>query len=141
GLTMPSNIHQSGLDVAAQGAGLYHLLSGFEKVVTSAAYHWDNRARGPADPPVWVCQLTLAGRGFFENAAGRQVAGVNHVMVFRHGEDSIYGYPDDATEPYRLHFLMISGGQSTPLFEWVRHRRGAVFPLAPGVPARGLFDR
>lgn len=128
-------------DGPPHSAGLYHLVSGFEQEITGPDYFWDNRLRGPVDPPVWVCQLTLAGRAYYEDAAGRQDVGVDHVMVFRHGEESVYGYPEDAEESYHLHFLMISGGQSTALFEWIRHRRGAVFPLLPGVPARGLFDR
>lgn len=126
---------------AAQSTGLYQLVSGFEQIETSPDYYWNNRNRGPLEPTVWVCQLTLNGQAYYEDANGRQLVGVDRAMIFRHGEDSSYGYPDDATEPYRLRFVMISGGQSTQLFEWLRRRRGSVIHLPPGVPGRILFER
>lgn len=139
-MTSDIGIHSTG-DGLLHNAGLYHLVNGFAQTITSTDYYWDNRSRGPVHPPVWVCQLTLAGRAFFENAAGRKFVDVDHVMIFRHGEESCYGYPEGAEAAYRLHFIMISGGQSSALFEWIRQRRGVVFSLLPGMPARSLFDR
>lgn len=103
----------------------------------STAYHYDNASRSGAD--CLVIQRTLAGFAFFKDARGRTLVPAGHVMLFTHREPSSYGYPEEATEPYRLQFISLNHHGITPLFQRLRHDFGSVLRLPPGSEPDALF--
>jgi AraC-like DNA-binding protein len=112
---------------------------GAEELHTGPGYRYDNAAR--PDPDVLVVQRTLAGAGFFEDAAGRRLVPAGQAMVFSHREDSRYGYPPEATEPYRLRFLAFGGAASVrPVFEALRREFGPVVHMPAGCEATAVFE-
>lgn len=110
---------------------------GHEEVRTDPSYRFDNATRGGANRI--IVQWTLGGTAFFENGRGRFAVPVGHAMLFTHAESSRYGYPPDATEPYRHRFLSISASSGLQaLFERLRRDFGAVVRLPPASEAAGL---
>lgn len=110
-----------------------------EEVRASGAYFWDNRSRGAS----WLMaiQRTESGAGFFEDGRGRRLVGPGYAMLFTHKEDSRYGYPPEAVEPYRLRFLSCSMGPGVrAMLDQLRGDFGAVVRMPPESEAGALFD-
>ena len=61
-------------------------------------------------------------------------------MLFTHNESTAYGYPTDATEPYRLRFISFSPSGIKPLFDRVRSDFGAVVRMPDNSEATALLD-
>ncbi|MFZ9682174.1 MAG: helix-turn-helix domain-containing protein [Cephaloticoccus sp.] len=104
----------------------------------SPQYHFDNLGREA--PASLVIQRTLAGAAFFADAAGRRLVPAGHAMLFTHAEATSYGYPPEATEPYRLRFASFSPGDLAPLFNRLRRDFGAVVRMPDNAEATALFD-
>ena len=110
-----------------------------EEVRAASSYFFDNGRRRDANGI--VIQRTLAGEGFYRDAAGVKLVPAETAMIFTHREPSRYGYPKDATEPYRFRFLTIS---PTPgllgLAKWLRRDFGSVVRLPADSEVGALFD-
>lgn len=93
----------------------------------STRYFWQNRNR--AGEPVAVVQWTLSGEAFFEERGQYFRVPKGHAMLFCHGDESSYGYPADAKEPYQLMFMSFVGVTAIEVINRVKARRGPVVPL------------
>ncbi len=109
-----------------------------EEVRRDTSYRWDNATRG--DPDQLVLQRTMAGAGFFRDARGAQPVPAQHAMLFTQREPTSYGYPEGATEPYRLRFLAFSPTGVRLLFDRIRADFGSVVRLPEESEAAALFD-
>jgi AraC-like DNA-binding protein len=89
-----------------------------------AGYFLDNRLRGSSQ--LAAVQQTLAGAGFFDDAAGRRLVPAGQAMLFTHDEASAYGYPPEVTEPYRLRFVSFNLAGLQTWFDRLRAEFGAV---------------
>ena len=92
-----------------------------------ASYCFDNRGRGSAGDV--AVQQTLAGAAFFEDAAGRRLVAEGQAMLFTHDEASAYGYPPEATAPYRLRYLTFRLAGLGLWLERIRAEFGAVLRM------------
>ncbi len=113
------------------------MLGGAEETRDDVAYRWENRRRGTGDEA--VVQLTVAGAGFLEDARGRTLAPAGHAMLFTHDEDSTYGYPPEATQPYRLRYLTFKLAGLRPWFDRLRAEFGAVVRMPADGEAAAVF--
>ncbi len=109
-----------------------------EEVRRDTGYFLDNNTRG--DPDQLVLQRTLEGAGFFRDAAGERLVPAGHAMLFTQREPSCYGYPAEATEPYRLRFMAFSRTGVRLLFERIRADFGSVVRLPEESEVAALFD-
>ena len=109
-----------------------------EEVRRDTSYRWDNATRG--DPNQLVLQRTLAGAGFFRDAQGERLVPVQHAMLFTQRETTSYGYPADASEPYRLRFLAFSPTGVRLLFDRIRADFGSVVRMPEESEVAALFD-
>jgi len=105
----------------------------------SAVYRIANAGR--ENQLTLVIQRTLDGAGFYEDQAGRRLVGEGQAMLFTHREESSYGYPPEATEPYRLEFVAFGAGSLAPLFQRLRTDFGSVVKMPSNSEAAALFDR
>jgi AraC-like DNA-binding protein len=103
----------------------------------STAYFYDNHRRGRPDDA--VIQHTLSGAGFFTDAAGRRLAPPGHATLFTHDEPSFYGYPPEATEPYRLRYVSFRLAALRPWFDRLRAEFGALVRMSPDGEASALL--
>jgi AraC-like DNA-binding protein len=113
------------------------LHAALEEVRGDAGYFWDNSRREAVDR--FVIQMTVTGAGFYEDAAGRREVPAGHAMLFAHGEDSRYGFPAGASEPYRLRFLGFAPGFLRGLLDHLRQSFGSVVRIPARSPAEVLF--
>lgn len=109
-----------------------------EEVRNSPDYRFDNARR--SDAPRMVVQRTLSGDAFYRDHRGEKRVGEGQVMLFTHHEPSEYGYPPDATKPYRLRFFTLTGDSVVPLFEELRHEFGSVLQMPQRSASGALFD-
>lgn len=98
-----------------------------EETRASPAYFFENHRRGSADEA--VVQQTLAGAAFFQDASGRRLVAAGHVMLFTHDEPTSYGYPPEATEPYRQRYLSFRLAALRPWFDRLRGEFGPVLRM------------
>lgn len=99
--------------------------------VRSPAYFWDNRVRTQSQQ--LVVQRTFSGEAFFETGGRTFMVGVGQAMLFTHGEESAYGYPQGATVPLVLEFVSMQPGAGLcELFSSVRREFGSVVSMAAG---------
>lgn len=110
-----------------------------EEVRTSVDYFYDNARRGDANG--LVIQRTVAGAGFLSDAAGRKLAPPDSAMVFTHREPTRYGYPEEATTPYRFRYLVLTPTVSLlALSDWLRKDFGSVVRLPADSEVGALFE-
>lgn len=105
---------------------------------TSPAYRFDNRTRG--GPRVLVLQRTVGGTAFLERHGVRHQVRQGQVMLFFHGEESVYGINTETPEPYHNAYLCLLGGAAEPLFHDLVRRFGPVLPLTDTTAAGRLFS-
>ncbi len=98
---------------------------------TSPGYFFDNRHRASADET--VVQQTVSGAGFFEDGAGRRLVPEGWAMLFTHHEASAYGYPPEASAPYRLRYVSF---RAAGLRVWLERLRGE-FGAVVRMPVKG----
>ncbi len=112
---------------------------GAEELRSGPDYRWDNARRSDANR--MIVQRTLAGAGVYEDERGRRLVPAGWAMLFTHREASRYGYPPEATEPYRLRYLSFSPGTSVVgVFRTIRADFGSVVRMAPDGEAGALFE-
>jgi AraC-like DNA-binding protein len=104
----------------------------------SPDYRFNNHHRSHADEA--VVQLTLSGAGFFQDAAGRRLVPAGHAMLFTHDEPSVYGYPPEVTEPYRVHYVSFRLAALRPWFDRLRAEFGAVVRMPTDGVASGVLE-
>lgn len=109
-----------------------------EELRTGPDYVLENARR--EDAPALVIQRTLAGAGFFELAGRRELVSAGRAMLFTHREPSRYGFPPEATTPYRLRFVAFSPAGVRPLFDRLRADFGSVVSMPADSEATALFD-
>ncbi|MBC2595101.1 helix-turn-helix transcriptional regulator [Ruficoccus amylovorans] len=105
---------------------------------SSNRYFYDNKTRGDGSDGVFVIQRTIRGAAFYRDRREHVRVGPGQAMLFCHGEDSCYGYPEDATEPYELEFLAMTGERS--LFDAVRQKAGSRVALAAHSESLAAFQ-
>ncbi|HEU5077899.1 MAG TPA: AraC family transcriptional regulator [Opitutaceae bacterium] len=104
-------------------------------------YFWDNQQRPEHVWDVLAIQRTVAGTGFFQDANGPRTVRQGQAMLFSHHEASSYGYPADATEPYRLRFMQVWPTPAfRPVFEQLRRDFGPVVSMPDNSIAVALFN-
>lgn len=87
-----------------------------------------------------VIQRTLEGEAYFRDTSGIHRVPAGQAMLFTHDEHTGYGYPPDATEPYRLRFLTFSGVWLHDLFTRLRADFGSVISMPDNSEATVLFN-
>lgn len=111
---------------------------GAEEVQISPAYHFENINREA--PASLVIQRTLAGAAWYRDHKGERRVTAGQAMLFTHAEPTAYGYPAEATEPYRLRFISFTVSGIQPLFDRLRNDFGAVVRMPDNSEATALFD-
>jgi AraC-like DNA-binding protein len=110
------------------------------EVHTTSAYFWDNSQR-PISTQL-VVQRTLSGRAFFELAGNRQDVHTGQAMLFTHVENSCYGFPEEAIEPYHTEFMcVIPGAGFKELFDTIRGEFGSIVSMIETGEASAWFGR
>jgi AraC-like DNA-binding protein len=110
-----------------------------EETRASSAYYFHNRHR--PDGSGLVVQLTVSGKAFFEDQNGRRMVHPDYAMLFSHAEDSAYGYPPEATEPYRQQYIeMTDCAALRNVFDQITSDYGSVVFLPAKSEARDLFN-
>ncbi|MDB6093326.1 MAG: AraC family transcriptional regulator [Verrucomicrobia bacterium] len=111
---------------------------GAEEVQTSPAYRFDNSRR--EGEFALVIQRTVSGSAWFRDERSTQPVPAGHAMLFSHREATGYGYPVEASEPYRLRFLAFSATGVAELFDRLRQDFGSVVRMPDESEATSLFD-
>ncbi|MDQ8185019.1 AraC family transcriptional regulator [Pelagicoccus sp. SDUM812002] len=112
---------------------------GADETRYDTSYYWDNSKRSESNRI--NLQRTVSGEGFFENETGRHPLPKGSLIAFTQRENSRYGYPATASEPYSLRYLSIDPSTtSTPLFNRIRCDFGAVLSMPDGSESCALFD-
>jgi AraC-like DNA-binding protein len=112
------------------------LHGGDEEIITSATYTWSNRRGNPHEA---VIQQTLAGEAYFEDARQRRLVPAGHAMLFTHDEATHYGYPPDATTPYRQRYLSFQLAALRPWFDRLREKFSPIVLMSTKGEASTLF--
>ena len=110
-----------------------------EQVQCSTDYFYDNSRR--SQPNHVIIQRTLAGEVQFADRAGKRLVTTGQAILFTHHEPSSYGYPSEATAPYKLRFIAstISSGLRD-LLNAVRSDFGAVVSMPNGSESTEVFN-
>ena len=125
--------------MSAPAATPYAVLHGEnEETRTHTAYFWDNRHRGHPDEA--VVQQTLSGAAFFTDASGRRLVPTGQTMLFTHDEPTSYGYPPEATAPYRHRFLSFNLAALRPWFDQLRTEFGPIVLMSVQGEASAFFE-
>lgn len=109
-----------------------------EEVRSSPDYRFNNADR--PDRFSFVIQRTSAGAGFYMENKVRQLVPAGSAMLFSHAEPSYYGYPPEATEPYRFSFISFSADGIEALFARIRADFGSVVRIPEESEAGAAFD-
>ncbi|HEU5077611.1 MAG TPA: AraC family transcriptional regulator [Opitutaceae bacterium] len=112
-----------------------------DEVNTSTSYFWDNQDRPREVWEVITIQRTTGGCGFFRDGKGVYRVTPGNAMVFSHREPTSYGFPEDATEAYRLRYVQVWPAPSVlPLFAQLRGDFGSVLPMPNRAESTALFN-
>lgn len=111
---------------------------GDEEVQSSPDYVFENIEREA--PASLVIQRTLSGAAWYRDRDGQRAVNPGHAMLFTHAEPTAYGYPPNATEPYRLKFISFTPSGIQPLFDRLRSDFGSIVRMPDNSEATALFD-
>jgi AraC-like DNA-binding protein len=112
-----------------------------DEVNTNTSYFWDNRHRAPDVREVITIQRTTSGAAFYTDPNGTRLVPAGYAMVFSHREPTSYGYPEGATEPYRLRYVQVWPSPTvSPLIAQLRHEFGSLLPMPARAESTGLFN-
>jgi AraC-like DNA-binding protein len=110
-----------------------------EEIRTDASYYFHNRHR--PDGSGLAVQLTVKGAAFFQDHQGRRLVQPDYAMMFSHAEDSEYGFPPDASEPYCQRYIEMTDCDALRnVFDRITHDFGSVVYLPEKSEARDLFN-
>ncbi|ATC65422.1 AraC family transcriptional regulator [Nibricoccus aquaticus] len=120
-------------------AAIYpRLTAADDETWSDTRYIWDNSRRPLTD--YCVVQRTLSGAVRFEMDGQAELAARGQALLFTHDEPSRYGFPAEATVPYRLRFIAFSPGALRPFFDELRSAFGSVVRMRDGGEAARLLD-
>jgi AraC-like DNA-binding protein len=112
-----------------------------DEVNTSPAYFYDNRNRAREVWKVITIQRTTGGEGFFRDSRGHHRVPAEHACIFSHREPSSYGFPEGATEAYRLRYVQFWPAPTVlPLLKQLRSDFGSVLPMPNRAESTALFN-
>ncbi len=103
-----------------------------------AGYFFDNHRRG--DPDEAVIQQTLAGEAFIRTPEARRLVPAGRAMLFTHDEPTSYGYPPEASAPYRQRYLSFRLAALRPWFDRLRGEFGPVLRMGAEGEASAVVD-
>lgn len=110
-----------------------------EETRIGESYYFHNRHR--PDGAGLAVQLTVRGAAFFEDGEGRRLVQPDYAMLFSHAEDSAYGYPPQATEPYVQRYVEMTDCQALRnVFDRITTDFGPIVYLPQNSEARDLFN-
>jgi len=113
--------------------------SATEEIRRDESYVFDNRHR--PDGSGLVVQLTLEGAAFFGEGAKRRLVLPEFAMIFSHDEDTSYGYPPEAKQPYRhLYVEFTDCNALRGIFNKIREDFGAVVRIPEKSDSRDLLN-
>lgn len=118
---------------------LYRCLHCANQTEKSPNYFYDNIHRKDRNAKQCVIQRTISGAGFYRDRETDTLVEAGYAMLFRHGEESAYGYPENATEPYVLEFISLQ--VDIELFDTIRRTGGSRIALPPRAEATNAFTR
>ncbi len=95
-----------------------------------------NRERGPWDSI--ILQYALSGHMVYEDRNGRREVPAEWMAMFAPGEDSAYGLPETATEPFITEWIFLRGSGLREHFDVLRRRFGTVVFIGHRNPLRRL---
>lgn len=98
-----------------------------QRVPAATRWTFDNRTRSPAT--LCVLQAVRAGALELLDAAGRHTASAGQAVLFRWGEPSRYGLPDDARETLVTDWICLMGAGLTEHWAELIARHGPVLPF------------
>jgi AraC-like DNA-binding protein len=114
-------------------------VSAEETRTAGSGYYFHNQHR--PDGAGLVVQLTVRGAAFFEDRDGRRLVEPDYAMLFSHAEDSAYGYPPQATEPYVQQYIEMTDCQALRnVFDRITADFGSTVYLPEKSEARDLFN-
>lgn len=112
-----------------------------DEVNASTSYFWDNRHRPPDLREVITIQRTTAGAGFYRDPNGTRPVPAGHAILFSHREPTSYGFPEGATEPYRLRYVQLWPAPTVlPLLTQLRQEFGSLLPMPNRAESTALFN-
>lgn len=115
------------------------IINSADEVQTDASYAFENHRRN--DSPLHVAiQRTLRGRAWFRDERGTHDVPAGRAMLFTHAEPTAYGFPPDATEPYRVRYISLTIGGLAPFFARLRADFGSVVNMPDESEATALFN-
>ena len=83
----------------------------------------------------YIFQYTFSGEGVFMNSQGTHVCGsCTAFLAASHDPNIAYGYPADATEPWKFVFLDFGGQAGCAMAQDLIRRYGAIYELPPKHP-------
>lgn len=109
-------------------AGFLRLLRVASGVSDNVAYRVEGRMRQHCPP--YLFQYSLSGKGWMENADGQySVPTGSGFLVKVSDPDLVYGFPNDAGEPWTFLWVAFDGGMAQSLVREMTTRNGPVFSL------------
>lgn len=113
---------------------------GRQLVPPDRAYWWENAGRQP-EGKVYV-QYTIEGR-IIHRAGDGVTSDVlpGWLLLFRHGENTVYGRPAEETRPYRCEWLGLVGAGLVEHWQLMQERYGSVIDLGSDQTVRAAMNR
>jgi AraC-like DNA-binding protein len=112
-----------------------------DEINTSTAYFWDNRNREPDVRDAITIQRTISGEGFYRDHTGTRPIPPGFAIIFSHHEPTSYGYPEGATEPYRIRYVQVWPAPTVlPLFTRLRSEFGSLLPMPNHAESTALYN-
>jgi len=137
---LPATSPKRARETGRRGENTFGVIqSAAEETRLGSSYYFHNRHR--PDGSGLAVQLTVKGAAFFEDGDGRRLVLPDHAMLFSHAEDSAYGYPPQATEPYVQRYIEMTDCQALRnVFDRITDDFGAIVYLPEKTEARDLFN-
>lgn len=104
---------------------------GHERYSPGRPYRWANASRRPVSQ--YVAQLTLDGQAFLDEPVGRTDVEAGQLMLFRYGEQSVYGKASRDTH-YACRWVTLDGAGLAEHFDAFRARHASVMTVGQSGP-------
>lgn len=107
-----------------------------DEVWTGADYYWDNQQRNLEHV---IIQLTMSGHCFLDADGARHIVTPGEAFITEVPSGTIYGYPDETSEPYELRFLALHGKVAVDFARSFRSQFGPILNLSSQPESASLF--